>query len=162
MRDKTRCWLPAPYFPIFWPCLPTPALAEPTRVHPQLHTQWLLTYVRPPCCGPRWPSSNRDSFACSSVVPGQVYVPPINILPPFFPHAPYWGLPRPLRTTLTNQPKLPRPAEPCRPEQPRGARSRGSPQLSRATRLMLQAGYLGFGMGGGLGGIVSELGMEGI
>lgn len=103
--------MPAPRSPLsyLWPRLPSPAPAEPIQVQPQLHTQRPLTCVRPPRCGPRWPSSNRDSFACSSVVPGQVYVPPINILPPFLPHAPYWDLLRPLRMTLTNQPKLPGP-----------------------------------------------------
>lgn len=143
-RREGRNEVPAPCSPLsyLWPRLPSPAPAEPIRVQPQLHTQRPLTCVRPPRCGPRWPSSNRDSFACSSVVPGQVYVPPINILPPFLPHAPYWDLLRPLRMTLTNQPKLPGPAEPCRPEQPRGARSRDSPQPSRATLLGLQAGDL--------------------
>lgn len=132
------CALPS-YLPAL-PARPGPGRAHPSPApapHPVASHR-----VRPPCRGPRWPSSNRDSLACSSVVPAQVYAPPINILPPFLPHAPYWGLLWPLRTTLTNQPKLPRPAEPCRPEQPRGARSRGSPQPSRATQLILQAGDL--------------------
>lgn len=145
------CALPS-YLPAL-PARPGPGRAHPSPApapHPVASHR-----VRPPCRGLRWPSSNRDSLACSSVVPAQVYAPPINILPPFLPHAPYWGLLWPLRTTLTNQPKLPRPAEPCRPEQPRGARSRGSPQPSRATQLILQAGDLRLEIGGGLGGIIS-------
>lgn len=138
--------LPA-FLPLAPPAQPSPGRAHPSPA-PAPHPAASLTCVRPPRCGPRWPSSNRDSFACSSVVPGQVYVPPINILPPFLPHAPYWDLLRPLRMTLTNQPKLPGPTEPCRPEQPRGARSRDSPQPNRATLLGLQAGDLwGWGQG---------------
>ena len=57
----------------------------PSKSLPQLCTRRPLTSVSPLCCGPRQPSSDRDSFVCSSGAPGQVCVPPINILAPLPP-----------------------------------------------------------------------------
>lgn len=123
----------APCPPASCSCLPWSglALAGSIKSLAQLCTWRPLTSVSLLCCGPNQPSPTETPLLAAQVHLDRCVFHQSTSRPPPSSRPPTPGLPWPLGMSLTNQLELPWPAERCRPEQPGGTRSRGSPDPPR-------------------------------